>query len=297
MEDRHQTGCADAHPRINRVGRRFAAIAAFAALGLAAAAPASASVTIGQVPANQPPNVSCPAGDYLQPSVTGGILYITKQAGNIVSWTTFSSGAGTYAFKVFRRTSDPDVFQVIAQASEQSLSTGLETFPVDIPVRSGDMIGFHKQGGANGSCAVGASGDALLQASSDLAAGESGPFGPLADRRLNLAANLVPSNDFQITHVSRNIRRGTATLTVYVSNPGVFTLSGKGLKRGHVARTLVGAGPITLEIAAAGGSKHKLLSKGSVRIGVNLTFVPTNGDPKTQPLGLKLRMKRNRAAA
>jgi hypothetical protein len=279
----------------SRAGRRFAAIAAFACLGLVAAAPASASVTIGQVPADPPPNVSCPAGDYLQPSVTGGVLYIAKQAGNIISWTTYSNG-GTYAFKVFRRTSDPDVFQVVAQASEEGLGTGLETFPVDIPVRSGDMIGFNKQGGGNGACAVGASGDAVLRASSDLGAGESGPFGILADRRLNLAANLVPSNDFQITGVSRNVHRGTATLTIYVSNPGVFTLSGKGLKRRHVSRTLVGAGPITLEVAAAGKPKHLLLHKGSVRIGLNLTFVPTNGEPKTQTLGLKLRAKQAHAS-
>ena len=278
--------------RASRMARRVAAVLALSCVGLATASPASGSVTIGQVPTNLPPNVTCPAGDYLQPSVTGGNLYIAKQAGRITSWTTYSNGPGNYAFKVFRRTSDPDVFQVIAQASEQSLSAGLQTFPVDIPVRSGDMIGFHKQGSGSGSCAIGAAGDAVLQAAGDLAVGNSGAFAPLMDRRLNLSASLVPSNEFRITEFTRNTQRGTATLVVEVPNPGVFTLSGKGLKKRHVAKTLAGAVSITFRLVTAGKAKRTLLRKGHSRIGVSLTFAPTGGDPSIQTVAVKLRMKR-----
>jgi hypothetical protein len=277
------------------VVRRFIAVLAVGCFG-AVTAPASGSVTIGQLPTNTPPNVTCPAGDYLQPSVTSGQLYIAKQAGRITSWSTVSSGAATYTFKVFRRTSDPDVFQVIAHATEQTLTAGLGTFATDIAVRSGDMIGFRKQGASMGSCTIATPGDAVLQAAGDLADGASGQFSPLADRRLNLAANLVPSNDFQITEIRLNRRQGTASLAIKVSNPGIFTLSGKGLKKRHVARTLPGAGPITFQLAAAGKRKRKLLRKGTVKVPVTLTFAPTNGDPSTQAVGVKLRMRRTREA-
>jgi hypothetical protein len=296
MEHLQQTGCADAHPRINRMRRRLVVALAFACLWLVAAAPASGSVEIGQVPSDPPPNLMCPAGDYLQPSVTGGTLYIAKQAGRITSWSTFSLGAGSYAFKVFRRTSDPDAFQVIAHSETQALSPGLNTFATDIAVRSGDMIGFHK-GAPGGSCAITAAGDSLLQAPTDLADGASGGFAPVANRRLNLSANLVPSNEFHVTQLSKNRKLGTATMVVQVSNPGVFTLSGKGLKKRQVSKNVAGASSLTFQLAAAGGPKLKLRRKGSARIPVVLTFAPTGGDPSTQSIPVTLRMKRAVGAA
>jgi hypothetical protein len=291
MEDLQQTGCADAHPRTNGVRRRVAAVLVFACLGLATAAPASGSVIVGQVPAGPPPVAMCPAGDYLQPSVTGGTLYIARQAGRITSWTTHSNGAGSYVFKVFRRTSDPDIFQVVAHSSQEALSAGLVTFPADIPVLSGDMIGFHK-GGAGSSCTTPVVGDAVLQAGGDLGDGAQGGFTTLTDRRLDLSANLVPSNEFHVTQLTRNPRRGTANVVIQVPNPGAFTLTGKGLRRRRVSRTLVGGGSISFHLAAGAGAKRTLARKGAVRIGVALTFAPTNGDPSTQAIVVKLRMKR-----
>jgi len=278
--------------RARQLTGRFAAAAALIFLAFAGP-PASGAVTIGQVPTGSFGPVSCPAGDYLQPSVTGGPLYIAKQAGRITSWSTFSTVPGTYAFKVFRRTSDPDAFQVVAHSPDTALSGGgLETFPVDIEVRSGDMIGFHKQGSGNGSCAIGATGDAVLQAPGDLADGAAGGFAPIVDRRLNLSANLVPSNEFQVTGLSRNPRQGTVTMAVQVPNPGVFTLSAKGLRKGRVSRTLVGAGSITFLLTPAGKPRRTLLRKGAVKIPVSLAFAPTNGDPLALTIGVKFRVKR-----
>ena len=273
----------------SRVRRPLAVAWAFACLWLAA--PASGSVEIGQVPSDLPPNVTCPAGDYLQPSVTGGTLYIAKQAGTITTWSTFSSGPGTYVFKVFRRTSDPDAFQVIARSDAGVLGAGLLTFPTSIAVRSGDMIGFHKTATGT-SCAIPATGDSLLQAPSDLGDGASGAFAPIANRRLNLSANLVPSNEFHVTQLSKNRNHGTATMVVEVSNPGVFTLSGKGLKKRQVSKNVVGASSLTFQLAAGGGLKQKLSRRGSARIAVVLTFAPTGGDPSTQTIPLTLRMRR-----
>src|SRR5262245_23553241 len=77
-----------------------AILAAVAALWVAR--PADAVVTLGQLAPTSPTAECSSTADYLQPSITGGNLYIARQAGTITSWSTRSSVAGaTYVFKVF----------------------------------------------------------------------------------------------------------------------------------------------------------------------------------------------------
>jgi hypothetical protein len=261
------------------------------------AAQATAAVTVGQLPTSpQPASDSCPSNrDYLQPSVTGGILYIARQAGTIISWSTNVSGAGgqSYAFKVFRRTSDPDVFQVVGQDVEHPLTPGLNTFPANVDVESGDMIGLHVDGGPQNSCVFPMPGDALLQSQSpgDLALGQSAQFVPVTERRLNLSAVLVPSNAFTITGISRNRRSGTARLSAALSNPGLVTIGGRGLKGRQATRAVAGA--VSLKISATGKRGRKLSRTGRLRVPVTVTFYPTGGDPAIQTIAVKL-IKRRR---
>jgi hypothetical protein len=261
-------------------------------LGMAAAAPAHASVTIGQLPTAAPSPRCTVDADYLQPSVTGGNLYIARQAGTITSWSTnsFNSGA-TYVFKVFRRTSDPDVFQVIARSEPHSLGPGLNTVPVSIPVRSGDMIGINESGAPN-SCTFVLPGDSVLSHPGDLSDGAAGEFSAVEDVRLNLSAVLVPSNEFTLGTVTRDRRRGSASLTAYVSNPGLVTISGKGLKR-QVARTVAVPGPVPFQIASAGSFKRRLERKGKVAVNPTVTFYPAGGDPASKSITVRLRMRRH----
>src|SRR5262249_44705278 len=155
-------------PMRRRGGYRRGGLALLVGLALALPAQAGAATTIGQLPAN-PPLASCSGSfDYLQPSVTGGTLYVARQAGAITSWTTISATAGaTYTFKNFRRTADPDAFQVIAHAAPQTLKQGVNTVPVNLQVSSGDLIGFHVSGPAS-SCTFSQTGDAVLRAPGDL---------------------------------------------------------------------------------------------------------------------------------
>lgn len=261
-------------------------------LGMAAAAPAHASVTIGQLPTAAPSPRCTVDADYLQPSVTGGNLYIARQAGTITSWSTnsFNSGA-TYVFKVFRRTSDPDVFQVIARSEPHSLLPGLNTVPVSIPVRSGDMIGINESGAPN-SCTFVMPGDSVLSHPGDLSDGAAGEFSAVEDVRLNLSAVLVPSNEFTLGTVTRDRRRGSASLTAYVSNPGLVTISGKGLKR-QVAKTVAVPGPVPFQIASAGSFKRRLERKGKVAVNPTVTFYPAGGDPASKSITVRLRMRRH----
>ena len=281
--------------RVNRANQTRAwwltAAVAVLALGVAAAAPAHASVTIGQLPTAAPSPRCTVDADYLQPSVTGGDLYIARQAGTITSWSTnsFNSGA-TYVFKVFRRTSDPDVFQVIAHSEPHSLLAGLNTVPVSIPVRSGDMIGFNASGAPN-SCTFVMPGDSVLSHPGDLSDGAAGEFSAVVDVRLNLSAVLVPSNDFTLGTVTRDRRRGSASVTAYVSNPGLVTISGNGLKR-QIAKSVAVPGPVPFQIASAGSFKRRLERKGKVTVSPTVTFYPAGGDPASKSITVRLRMRR-----
>jgi hypothetical protein len=280
----------------SRAKRSYARWLTAAALALALtatlpAAPADAAVTVGQLPATAPPAECSSTADFLQPSITGGNLYIARQAGTITSWSTRSSGGdATYVFKVFRRTSDPDVFQVIARAPPHELNPGLNTVSVDIDVRSGDMIGVNESGDPN-SCTFPQPGDGVLTRAGSVAVGASGSFTPLNDVRLNLSAVLVPSNDFAVASITRDRKRGTATALVNVSNPGLVTFAGKGLKK-RPSKNVAVAGTIQFKLAAAGVKKRKLERTGKVAVTPTMTFFPAGGDPATLPFTVKLKQRR-----
>ncbi len=264
---------------------------ALALAALALPARAAAAVTIGQVP-SAPPPATCNGGfDYLETSVTGGTLYVARQAGTITSWSTNAASAGaTYTLKIYRRTADPDAFQVIAHAAPDTLGAGLNSVSVNLPVLSGDLIGFRETGPVN-SCTFPLTGDTVLRTSTDVADGAFTTFGSVSDVRLNLAANLVPSNSFTFAGLTRNRSRGTATLTVDASNPGVVGLTGRGLKKPQ-SKSLAVPGSLVFPIEASGKLRHRLGRTGKATLRVNATFSPSGGDPSTQTIAVKLKQRR-----
>jgi hypothetical protein len=271
-----------------------AAILACAAV-LTAGGPAPAAVTIGQVaPGSVSTTCTGPGldADYLQPSVTSGDLYIAREAGRIVSWSTRAVGGSgqRYTLKVFRRTTDPDIFRVIAQSAPQILTPGLSSYPADLPVSSGDLIGFHEDGAAN-ACTFAVPADSVLSREGNLPNGSSGAFAPVADSRLNLEAVLDPTNAFSVEGVKRDRRAGTATLAMRLPNPGVVTLTGKGLKTKRPSKTTFAAGTVSFWIASSGKRRRKLNRTGSAVIPLTATFTPAGGDPATQTLKVKLKKK------
>ncbi len=296
MEGFLQRGPALTNNR-SHVRRRLAVLLALACLA-AVAAPTrvDASVTIGQL-TSFPPSPACSTSnvDYLEPSVTGGNLYVARQAGMITSWTTNSSGAGAhYVIKIFRRTPDPDVFQVMAHASSVLLSGGINTVPVELPVKSGDLLGLNETGPSN-SCTFSAPGDNVLTRSGSLADGSSGAFSAQSDVRLNLTAVLVPDNTFTLGGVIRDRKRGTASITATTSNPGIVTMTGKGLRK-RASKSLAVAGPVTFQLLATGKTARRLARKGRVTVPLAVTFVPSGGDPSSQSIQLKLRKRKQPVA-
>jgi hypothetical protein len=285
--------------RANRIHARWWRTAAAVALAtiatLTAAERAGATVTLGQLAPGTPSADCSSTADYLQPSITGGNLYIARQAGTITSWSTRSSGPGaTYVFKVFRRTSDPDVFQVIAHAPQRVLTSGTNTVPVNIAVRAGDMIGLNENGTlVPNACTFAQPGDGVLSRAGSLSDGATGTFSPVNDVRLNLSAVLVPSNDLSIAAITRDRKQGTAIVIVNVSNPGVITLTGTGLKK-RPSRNVAVAGTIQFKLASVGAKKRKLEKRGKVTLSPSMTFSPSGGDPATLPFTVKLLLRKRK---
>jgi hypothetical protein len=104
-----------------------------------------------------------------------------------------------------------------------------------------------------------------------------------------------PSNVFSFGAITRNKKKGTATITVNLPNPGELTGSGNGVKASSAGPVVisksVGAGQAQLLIKATGKKKRKLNETGKVKLNVSITYTPTGGNPGTQSVKVKLKKK------
>ena len=278
--------------------RRLAGMASATALIIAASSvPAFGSVTIGQL---GPPDKDWSGDfDYLQPTVSSGNTYLSPVNGTITSWSN-NAAVGpnqTLTFKLFRKVADPDTYMAVAHDGPQPLASGtLNTFPVNIPVKAGDIVGYTLTSPVDSAAAFLVPGEppALLRTPGH-ADGASGVFAPhpIGGFRLNLTAVVVPSNSFTLGKVQRDTKKGTAKLTADLPNPGELKGSGKGAKVsvGGPAKSAksVGSGANRLSIKAKGQKRKTLNETGKVKLKVAITFTPTNGDPRSQTLKVRLR--------
>jgi hypothetical protein len=286
-------------------GLRPAIAVALSALPLLAAAPAGAATTIGQL---APGGQTCGIADYDQfnPTVTSGNSYVVPAGGDeITSWST-SVGTGSgqmLTMKVFRQVSGT-TYQVVAHDGPRPLQLGLNTFPVAIPVKAGDVLGVNSTSGGTGYnvCLFGAPGEAALFHNPGLADGASVAFGPDADLRANVTAvvSSKPLNSFSFGKVKDNRKKGTATVAVSVPGPGALTLAGKGVKPdlragGATASVAVGAaGTVQLPVKPKHKLRKKLRKKGKIKVKVSVTYKPSGeiaGDPNTLTRHVKLLKK------
>jgi hypothetical protein len=263
---------------------------ALAAMALSAhASPAAASVTIGQLGELNPGN--CDAGvDFVQLGTNSGNPYVVPGAGTISSWTVEGAGdRGTLSIKIFRKIADPARFQVVGHAGPQTRTPGgtaANTFPANIRVRPGDLLGLHTE---TATPCVFKDPDGLpALLSGDLADGEAAAFTPEAEFDLDVQAVFVPDNAFSLGAVARNKRSGTGTLTVSVPNAGELSLSGKGI-RPVVARSIPAPGKAKLLIRAKGKTVRQLGKTGKAKVTPRVTYTPTGGDPSTQSMALTLK--------
>jgi hypothetical protein len=257
--------------------------------------PAAASVTLGELAPGVP--TSCSASfDFLQLSSPGN-TYAMPAAGVVTSWTHKSQvGMGQEpTLKVFRKTGDPMSYAVVGHDGPHPIAaTSTETFSASIPVQAGDVLGITGAGGANIGCQFGGTVGETGFRSGNLADGAFGDFASGGtDERLNLTAVLEPTSTFTLAKPGLNRKKGTATLTATVPNPGTLVASGKGVRASGLAASskVVAAGTVRLVVRAKGRQRKKLNDTGAVKVKLNITFTPVSGQPST--LTRKLKLKKN----
>jgi hypothetical protein len=263
----------------------------FAALlaSLALCASAAADVTVGQVgPPN--PEAWCNLGqtDTIQLAVTSGASYVVPQAGTLTSWSTSAGpGAGqAVSLKVYRPVSGT-TYSVLAEDGPRPLVPSvLNTFPIDIPVEAGDVIGLN-DGNAPAfhvACAfvTGALGDVEAGLLGNAAPGSSLDFEPSDQQgeiRANVSANLQPTPAIVAVPVTSGTAAGTGPPTsarqCVVPRLGAKTLKAAraalkkaDCKLGRVTR-LKGANPKTGLVVSQNPQTGKKLAAGA-KVAVNL---------------------------
>jgi hypothetical protein len=259
-------------------------------------ASASASVTLGQLAAT--PSGAAPTGvDFAQLGVSSGNVYTVPGNGTITSWSTNSiAGAQTLTMKIFRKVSDPAFYRAVGHDGPRNPTGGLlNTFATSIPVQTGDVIGLNSGGGANVINSA-TTGDTFgSKVPPGLNDGEAAAFTTGSGGKLNVSAVFVPSNTATLDTTVLNKKKGTATLNLTLPNPGDLTASGTGVSASSAGRAVaskaVPAGAAQLLVKATGKQRKKLNANGKVTLNVTITFTPTNGDPGTQPVKVKLKKK------
>jgi hypothetical protein len=242
------------------VKKRFVVL--IAALPALLASPAAGSVTLGQLaPGVSPPGYldgQCGGpvpGDYLQQTVSSGNSFVVPGPGVITSWShNAGDGTGmTLTFKVFRQFGGALFTAVGHSGPFPLLPSTINTFPTKIVVSGGDIIGLRIPTATAGvACDADVPGEpGELTTATNLADGQSDAFAPGAPfYRVNVTAVFEPSNAIALGSITRDRKRGTATVPVNIPNPGDLTVSGKGVKgaiaAGANSAQAVGPGNVTV---------------------------------------------------
>jgi hypothetical protein len=242
----------------------------------------------------------CEGFDVLQETVSVGNSYTVPGTGTITQWSTYgnsSPGSPQLKLKIFRLIAPPAIYLVVGHAGPRTVTgtgTAANTFPANIRVQAGDLLGVN---GAGSWCILASDGGRQVQYNGDLADGASAPFTTPANRRLNVQATFVPDNNFGLARTTRNKKRGTATLVFDLPNPGQLAGRGKGAKVTVTSPTTQGSvpapgsGPSQLLVKPTGKKRVKLNDSGKVKVSVSATYTPTGGDPRTKSLKVTLKKK------
>jgi hypothetical protein len=286
-----------------RNGLRATLASSLAVLSLiATASPTAASETIGRLAPT--PSVSCTGStfDLLEPTVTTGTRYVVPalppaSALVISSWSHNAAptpATGALTLKVFRKVADPATYRVVSHDGPRDLTPGtLNTFPANVPVEPGDVIGINSAMPASTACFFDATENPLGRPG-NLGDNEAGDFMTLSEKDINVSAVVSPSNSFTPGYPKYNKKTGTARLPVSVPNPGELAVSGKGVQAAGArsAMSVSAPGTVKLQVRVKGSKRKKLARTGAVAVKVALTFTPTGGDANTRLVKLRLLLER-----
>lgn len=261
-------------------------LAAGIAAVVATAAPsaAGASVTVGQLGSPLFPTGCGGDSSWAQPTVTSGNSFVSPVSGTITTWSVNFSPGDPARLKVWRAAGGT----VLTSVGTSALGTptgGISTFPAAIPITAGDSIGLYSPTSSN--CVFSVPGERHLFLSGTLSDGVSANFTSFNDFRISIQATVEPNTGLVLGAVTRNGKKGTATIAVTVPNPGTLAVTGNGVSGEATASA---AGKVSLKIKAKGKKKGKLNAKGKVAVKPTITFTPTGGQPASA--GVKVTLKK-----
>jgi hypothetical protein len=269
-------------------------------LPAAIVSPAGAVVTIGSNLARVPNS----AANYSpRPTFTNISLAPERQAsgglsspvnGTVVRWR-IRVGARTRVanLRIIRPLGGGLFTGAGTSASVTPPTAATTSYDVQLPIRIGDYIGIDccDPGVFEPDAAFFVTGNGAVRNEWQprLADGGSGRA-PLRTNAYEVALNAVinPISTFTLDAIRPNKRKGTATITANVPNPGELTGAGKGVNAAVVSRKVRAPGRVRLKIEAKGKKKRKLNSTGKVKVTPEITYAPTGGSASTQSVTVKL---------
>jgi hypothetical protein len=267
---------------------------------LLGASSAEASTTIGQLTPTgaSPQNCGPSSGGYVQPTVSSGRTYVVPANGlRITSWSTAAlptSGQQVYLL-VLRPLGGNSYLGVAHDGPRPLVASALNTFLVNLPVKPGDVLGINAGLATNfptgcGFLVTGETGESGSYPNPPPNDGMQGTFTPNPGSRANITAEVEVTSAFSFGAVTRNKKKGTATLTINAAGPGTFSLAGKGLK-GQQATLGNTTGAVSLPVIATGKVKRKLRDRGKANVSASVTYTPNGGAANTQSEPVKLKKR------
>jgi hypothetical protein len=109
-------------------------------------------------------------------------------------------------------------------------------------------------------------------------------------REVLVQATIEPTNTVALGAVTSNKKKGTATVTVTVPNPGQLSYAGTGVNVTGPA-SVAAPSDVGLTVRATGKKAKKLRKKGKAGVSFGVTFTPNFGAAGITPENLTLRKK------
>jgi hypothetical protein len=288
--------------RKGRLRRRLAFAAFLATLLLVASvSPAGAVVTIGSNLAREPNSGAdySPRPTFSNVALASGLRapggLSSPVNGTVVRWRIRVGDSTRVTNLRIIRPLGAGLFTAAGTSASVTPSINATTsYEVQLPIRIGDYIGLD-------CCNPGPPGAEFFV--SDVPAirnewqptlADGGPGrAPFSANLYEVAVNADITTTFTVDAITRNKKKGTATLTIRVAHAGEVTGAGKSVKGANAAvisKPVRGPGNVQFLIKARGKKQKKRLnSTGKVKVKPKITYTPTGGEPATRSVGVMLK--------
>jgi hypothetical protein len=276
--------------------------AAAAALAAAFILPTGAmgSVTIGSNLARAPEHSFASAEMFVNTTLPASYQVPAGLAspvnGTVIAWHIRAGTGGTAAFYVVRPLPGGLLTAAGTTPTVPIPPDATTRLALPLPISIGDTIGIGNESFFDG-----------LEFARDDPVTHADLFSPplqngapgrtpeaVVDSEITLNAEIDPTSAFTLGATTRDKKRGTATISATVPNPGVLSATGSGAKVSAVARAstaVTAPGTATLVIRSKGKKRKILNQTGKLKLPLTVAFTPTGGTASFQSTKLKLKKK------